>query len=87
MKKILYIVLALSTIMMSFNLEKSKKEILLVLSGPMGQERFSIFHVKEVNNILVGENVEDYQVEGGIYRIEGASNDKFYHKRIVILNQ
>ena len=53
----------------------------------MGQERFSIFHVKEVNNILVGENVEDYQVEGGIYRIEGASNDKFYHKRIVILNQ
>ena len=87
MKKLLYIVLALSTVMMSFTSEKSKKEILLVLSGPMGQERFSIFHIKEVNNILIGENIEEYPVEGGIYRIEGASNDKFYHKRIVILNQ
>lgn len=62
------------------------KETLLILQNPMNRESFSKFIVLEEDGVLVGYNTEseDYPVKDGIYRIEGASNDKFYHKRIVI---
>jgi hypothetical protein len=62
------------------------KETLLVLQNPMNKESFSKFIVLEEEGILIGYNTEseDYPVKDGIYRIEGTSNDKFYHKRIII---
>lgn len=65
----------------------SKKYIILVLHNPMNEECFSSFDVVESGGVLIGVNREsgDYRVEGGLYRIEGSSNDIFYHKKIMII--
>ena len=88
MKKLVFSSLILMTIM-SFSLlrntDKCTNQILLVLKNPMdNNDKFSKFNVIEVDNVLVGINTDDYFVEGGIYRIEGSSNDKFYHKHRLI---
>jgi hypothetical protein len=64
------------------------RHIVLVLKNPMNQEKFSVFDIKQSGEVLVGTNLDsqDYYVQDGIYRIEGASNDKFYHKKIVVIN-
>ena len=66
------------------NTDKCTNHIILVLKNPMDEDKFSVFNIQEVDDILVGINTDDYFVEGGIYRIEGSSNDKFYHKHILI---
>lgn len=61
------------------------KKALLVLMNPFNEISFSVFYIEERNGILVGTNIDEYPVNGGIYRIEGSSNDKFYHKNIIVL--
>jgi hypothetical protein len=79
------------TLTMSFTtLSESKtgnQHIVLILKNPMDQEKFSVFNIKQVGDILIGTNTDEYPVEDGIYRVEGSSNDKFYHKRILVVNE
>lgn len=71
----------------NFNSLKNDDRVLLVLTEPITySESFSLFQVKEVDGVLVGLNVDEYPVSDGIYKVEGSSNDKFYHKNIIILS-
>ena len=63
-----------------------KKDILLVLTDVNNENSFSKFKVEEQNGVLVGYNVDEYPVNDGIYRIQGSSNDKYYHHNILIQN-
>jgi hypothetical protein len=79
------------TLIMSFapmgEHKPGNKHIVLVLKSPMDQESFSVFDIRQVGDVLVATNIEDYPVVGGLYRIEGSSNDKFYHKKIIVLGE
>ena len=68
----------------SFSFKPQSQQILLVLKDPMNTESFSKFSIRLLGGVLVGTNMEEYPVKDGIYRIEGSSNDKFYHKNIMI---
>jgi hypothetical protein len=63
------------------------KETLLILKDPMDKESFSKFMIQEESGIFIATNTQtdDYPVSEGIYRVEGASNDRFYHKRVVVV--
>lgn len=63
------------------------QSVLLVLTNPFNQIKFSKFVIQEKNGILIATNIdeEDYPINRGIYRVESASNDKYYHKKIVVL--
>ena len=80
------LIFASLTLMMltSFSFKPTTQHILLVLKNPMDVESFSMFNIKRVNGILIGTNTDEYPVKDGLYRIEGSSNDKFYHKNIMI---
>lgn len=66
--------------------EKNASRVLLVLENTIQKESFSMFKIKEVDGILVGINIDEYEVKDGIYYITGSSNDKFYHKRIIVVS-
>jgi hypothetical protein len=83
----LIIIALVSLLLVSFADQKGKikKDVLLVLTNPLGQESFSVFEVNEVDDVLVGQNTDkDYYVQNGVYRIESTSNNKLYHKKILI---
>lgn len=63
---------------------KKSGKTLMVITNTLNESVFSVFYIQSVNGILVGTNTEKYPVNCGIYRIDGSSNDEFYHKRIVI---
>lgn len=65
--------------------KKNNDHVVLVLINPMEKECFSVFKVINVNGVLIGVNQEEYPVRDGLYRIEGSSNDDFYHKKIIIV--
>lgn len=66
---------------------KNKSKVLLVLQNVLNQERFSMFQIsEEKDGTIVAINVDEYPVENGVYRIEGSSDDKYYHKKILVLN-
>lgn len=80
----------LTMLLTSFSPQKKvcndEGQVLMVLKTPdTNEERFSVFQVKQVDGVLVGTNIDEYTVGEGIYRIEAASDDKFYHKKIIIL--
>ncbi len=66
--------------------EKSTSRVLLVLENVNKKESFSMFSIQEVNGIFVGTNIDEYKVADGIYYITGTSNDKFYHKKIIVVS-
>ena len=65
--------------------KKNNDHVVLVLMNPMEKECFSVFKVVKVGDVLVGVNQDEYPVRDGLYRIEGSSNDDFYHKKIIII--
>ena len=66
---------------------KEKSKVLLVLQNVFNQERFSVFKIsEEKDGIIVAVNMDEYPVENGVYRIEGSSNDKYYHKKVLVVN-
>lgn len=67
-------------------LSEKTQSVLLVLTNPFNQIKFSKFIIQEKNGILIATNIdEDYPINRGIYRVESTSNDKYYHKKIVVL--
>jgi hypothetical protein len=90
MKKLLLLAFSSLSILLATSFTRdmvktpNNQHIVLVLKDVYNQDRFSVFSIREVNNVLVGTNIEEYPVANGIYRIEGSSNDKFYHKHILI---
>jgi 5-hydroxyisourate hydrolase-like protein (transthyretin family) len=66
---------------------KEKSKVLLVLQNVFNQERFSVFQIsEEKDGTIVATNMDEYPVENGVYRIEGSSNDKYYHKKVLVVN-
>lgn len=63
-----------------------KKDTLLVLSDTLNEESFSKFLIVENDGVLIGINVDDYNITDGIYRIKASSNDKYYNRNIIIVN-
>jgi hypothetical protein len=62
-----------------------KKEAVLILADTIDSECFSKFKIVEVDDVLVGINIdEDFPVVDGIYRIVGTSNSKYQNRNIVI---
>lgn len=67
--------------------KKDNSRVLLIVRDVMNKEHFSLFSVEDKGGVLIGTPIDlDYPVEDGIYRIEGASNDDFYHKKIIVLS-
>lgn len=70
----------------SFDCNDDRK-VLLVLKNVLNQERFSMFKIsEEKGNVLVIVNIDEYPVEDGIYRIESSSKNKYYHKKVLVIN-
>jgi len=65
---------------------KNTSRVLLVLENVNQKESFSMFSIQEVNGVFVGTNIDEYEVKDGIYFVRGASNDKFYHKKIIVVS-
>jgi len=65
---------------------KNTSRVLLVLENVNQKESFSMFLIKEVNGIFVGTNIDDYEVNDGVYFIKSTSNNKFYHKKIIVVS-
>ncbi len=86
MKSIIITLLAVVLLTTSFTTksEKSSGKILMVITNTLNESVFSVFYIQKINGVLVGTNTEKYPVNYGIYRIDGSSNDEFYHKRIII---
>lgn len=85
--KKLFLSVSILLLFSNFNLPQKEERVLLVLKEPVGySESFSIFQVREVDGVLVGINIDEYPVSDGIYKVEGTSNNKFYHKNIIILS-
>lgn len=62
-----------------------KKEAVLILADTIDSECFSKFKIVEVDDVLIGVNIdEDFPVVDGIYRIVGTSNSKYQNRNIVI---
>jgi hypothetical protein len=59
---------------------------LLVLTDVNNTDSFSKFNIVEHDGILIGHNMDEYTVKDGLYRIQGSSNDKYYHHNILIKN-
>lgn len=89
MKKMLMIILVsfLTVLTLSSFEQKNKSRVLLVLKNVLNEEKFSVFKVFQFEDgVIVAINDENYEVENGIYRIEGSSNDKYYHKKVMVVN-
>jgi uncharacterized membrane-anchored protein len=87
LKTILFSIL-ITFLFSSFYIPKKGKDyqkVLLVLEDPIHGESFSVFMVTEVDEVFVGINTDEYFVHEGLYRIEGTSNDKLYHKNILVI--
>jgi hypothetical protein len=56
----------------------------LVLVNPVNDECFSKFEVEDDNGVLFGNNLDNYEVVNGIYRIVGSSKDGYRNRNIVI---
>ena len=89
MKRILTtIVVSFLTVLTFSSFElNDKNRVLLVLKNVLNQEKFSMFKVyQDKNGVIIAKNVDEYPVETGLYRIEGSSNDKLYHKKVMVVN-
>lgn len=60
------------------------KETILVLVNEVNDECFSKFEIQEDDGVLIGNNIDDYNVGNGIYRIVGSSKDGYRNRNIVI---
>lgn len=78
----LYILSAL--VMLSLTSMSPSKSAILILVDEFNVESFSKFSVTENNGVLIGSNIDSYDVADGIYRIKGTSNNKYYNRNIVI---
>lgn len=65
---------------------KNTSRVLLVLENVDQKESFSMFSIKEVDGVFVGTNIDEYKVDDGVYFIKSTSNNKFYHKRIIVVS-
>lgn len=83
MRVLFYIFMSLLTVFLC-SMDLPKKETLLVLTNTINEELFSKFQIIEINGVLSGENVDDYIVTDGIYRIKATSNNKYQNRNIVI---
>lgn len=93
MKRVLLLTFSSLVIMIAtsfVSLRKSSKcnnTTLLVLKNPMNSDSFSMFSIEEIGDVLIGHNLDEYPVMDGIYRIEGTSNNKLYHRNILIMSK
>lgn len=83
MRSLICIFMSLILVLLT-SMNLPKKDTLLVLTDTLDKEAFSKFIVTEIDGVLIGENVDDYVVNEGIYRIKGTSNNKYQNRNIVI---
>ena len=65
---------------------KNTSRVLLVLENVNQTESFSMFSIKEMDGVFVGTNIDEYKVDDGVYFIKGTSNNRFYHKKIIVVS-
>ena len=65
---------------------KNTSRVLLILENTNQAESFSMFSIKEMDGVFVGTNIDEYKVDDGVYFIKGTSNNRFYHKKIIVVS-